>query len=143
MSITNQKYKGRSMVLGIGDSAVPGSAVFTTIGGVQVKGYSSTTEEIDTSDGDDGVHKKGIEGGTKTTTISVSGLGSNNVSYELMKAKEQAGLLWAFQLSGIEDGDSIKGLFLITSFEVNGEHNGAQKFSATLVAQDEPIYGNV
>lgn len=140
MTITATKYAGRAMLLGIGSTAVPGSATYTTVGGVRTKAFSSSTEEIDISDGDDGVHKKGLEGGSKATSFSVSGLGSNDTSYELMKAKEQAGTFWAFQLSGVEDGDSIKGLFLITSFEVTGEYNGAQQFSATLVAQDTPTY---
>lgn len=143
MSITNTKYKGRSLLLKIGDSADPATAVFTLIGGVRTKGVSSSTEEIDISDGDDGVWKKGLEGGLKSLSMSVSGLGSNNVAYELMKSKEQAGTMWAFQLDGIDDGDSVKGLFLITSFEHNGEYNGAQQFSATLVSQDTPTFTNV
>ncbi len=142
MSITNTKYPGRALVLGIGDVADPATAVFTTIGGVKTKAYASSTEEIDISDGDDGVHKKGLEGGTKATSFSVSGLGNNQVAYALMKAKEQAGTIWAYQISGIENGDAIKGKFLITSFEGSGEHNGAQVFSATLSAQDTPTYTN-
>jgi len=142
MAITNTKYKGRAMVLGIGDSAVPASAVFTTIGGVRAKSYSISAEEIDITDGDDDVFKKLLEGGIQSISISVSGLGSNNASYELLKTKAQTGAIWAFQLSGINDSDGIKGNFLITSFEENGEHNGAQAFSATLVGADTPVYTN-
>lgn len=141
MAITNTKYAGRNATLAIGDSAVVATANYTTIGGVRTKGFSSSTEEIDTSDGDDGVHAKGIEGGTKKTTVNVAGLGSNNASYELMKSKEQAGTIWAYKLT-FEDGDTVAGLFLVTSFEANGEHNGAQQFSATLASQDTVVYSN-
>src|ERR1041385_4965467 len=99
MSITNTKYTGRAMVLKIGDSAVPATANYTTIGGVRTKAYSSSTAEIDISDGDDGVWKKGLEGGEKSISFTVSGLGNNNAMYELMKSKEQAGNIWAFQLA--------------------------------------------
>lgn len=142
MAITNTKYKGRTMVLGIGDSAVPATAVFTTIGGVRAKGVSMSTEEIDITDGDDDVWKKGLEGGVMSLSISVSGLVSNNASYELLRAKAQAGTIWAFQLSAIGDSDSVKGNFLITSLEENGEYNGAQQFSASLVSQDTPTFTN-
>ena len=142
MAITSTKYKGRSMVLGIGDSAVPGSAVFTTIGGVRAKGYSQGVEEIDISDGDDDVWKKLLEGGMQSLSLSVSGLVSNNTSYELLRAKAQAGTIWAFQISAIGDSDGIKGNFLVTSLEENGEHNGAQLFTASLVSADTPTFTN-
>lgn len=142
MPITNTKFKGRSLLLGIGDSAVPGSAVFTTIGGVRAKGYSQSVEEIDISDGDDDVWKKLLEGGMQSLSLSVSGLVSNNTSYELLRAKAQTGTIWAFQLSAIGDADGIKGNFLITSLEENGEHNGAQQFTASLVSADTPTFTN-
>lgn len=142
MAITNTKFKGRSMVLGIGDSAVPSSASFTTIGGIRAKGVSMSTEEIDITDGDDDVWKKGLEGGVMSLSLSVSGLVSNNASYELMRAKAQAGTIWAFQISAIGDSDAVKGNFLITSLEENGEYNGAQQFSASLVSQDTPTFTN-
>jgi TP901-1 family phage major tail protein len=143
MAITNTKYKGRNLVLKIGDSAVPGTAAYTTIGGVRAKGFSSSVEEIDISDGDDGAWKKLLEGGMQSISVNVSGLVSNNASYELLRSKHQTGALWAFQLSGLGDGDDIKGLFLVSSLEENGEYNGAQQFSATLVGADEPTHTNV
>lgn len=142
MPITNTKFKGRSMLLGIGDSAVPATAVFTTVGGVRAKGYSQGVEEIDISDGDDDDWKKLLEGGMRSLSFSVSGLVSNNASYELLRAKAQAGAIWAFQLSAIGDGDGIKGNFLITSLEENGEYNGAQQFTATLAGADTPTFTN-
>lgn len=142
MAITNTKFKGRSLLLGIGDSAVPATAVFTTIGGVRAKGYSQGTEEIDITDGDDDVWKKLLEGGVQSLTLNVSGLVSNNASYELLRAKAQAGTIWAFQISAIGDADGIKGNFLITSLEENGEYNGAQQFSATLASADTPTFTN-
>lgn len=142
MAITNTKYKGRSMVLGIGDSAVPATAVFTTIGGVRAKGYSQSVEEIDITDGDDDVWKKGLEGGVMSLSLSVSGLVSNNASYELLRAKAQTGVIWAFQISAVADSDAVKGNFLVTAFEENGEYNGAQQFTATLVSQDTPTFTN-
>lgn len=142
MSITNTKVKGRSMLLKIGDSAVPATAAFTTIGGVRAKGYSHGTEEIDVSDGDDGVWKKLLEGGSQNISFNVSGLGNNNTQFELLKSKAQTGAIWAYELSGIDDGDSVKGLFLVTNFESNGPYNGAQEFSCTLVGADEPTFTN-
>lgn len=143
MPITATKYKGRSMLLGIGDSAVPATAVFTTIGGVRAKGYSESTEEIDISDGDDDTWKKLLEGGMQSLSFNVSGLASNNVSYALLRSKAQTGAIWAFQLSAISNGDSIKGNFLVTSLEENGEYNGAQQFTATLASADTPTFTNV
>ena len=142
MAITNAKSKGRAMVLGIGDVATLGTAVFTTIGGVRAKAYSGNVEEIDVSDGDDDEWFKGLEGGTRKLSLSVSGLATGNVSFELMWAKWQAGTIWPFQLSGVAGGRAIKGLFLVTSLEENGEHNGAQQFSATLALQDTPVFTN-
>lgn len=143
MPITNTKYKGRAMLLGIGDSAVPATAVFTTIGGVQTKGYSEGTEEIDISDGDDDPWKKLLEGGGQSLSFNVSGLVSNNVSYALLRSKAQTGAIWAYQLSAIGNGDGIKGNFLITGLEENGEFKGAQAFTATLVSADTPTFTNV
>lgn len=142
MTITATKYKGRDMLLKIGSTADPATATFTTIGGVRVKGYAHSTEEIDISDGDDGVWKKLLEGGLQSITLNVSGLGNNDTNYETFKAKAQAGNIWAFQLTGVNDSDALKGAFLISSFEENGPYNGAQEFSANLVGADTPTFTN-
>lgn len=142
MPITATKYTGRAMILKIGSTADPATAVFTVIGGVQAKAYTIGTEEIDISDGDDGVWKKLLEGGVQSIGISVSGLGSNDTQYEMLKSKAQTGAIWAFELTGIEDGDSVKGKFLATQFENNGEYKGAQQFSCNLVGADAPTFTN-
>lgn len=142
MTITATKYKGRSMLLKIGSTADPATATFTLIGGVRTKGASIGNEEIDISDGDDGTFKKLLDGGMQSLTINVAGLGSNDTQYEMLKSKAQSNTLWAFELSGIEDSDSIKGLFMISAFENTGEYNGAQMFSATLVSADTPTFTN-
>jgi predicted secreted protein len=140
MAISNTKVKGRTMVLQIGSTADPATASFTTVGGVRAKGHAGSVEPIDISDGDDDEWVKLLEGGARSLTLNVSGLVSNNASYETMRQKFQAGAIWAFQLAGIGDGDAIKGKFLIASLEENGEHNGAQQFTASLSSADTPTF---
>ncbi len=140
--ITNTKYAGRPLVIQIGDSADPATAVFTTIGGVRAKGYTLNNEPIDITDGDDDVWRKLLEGGIRSLEITVGGLVSNNVAYELMRTKLQTGAIWAYQLGVIADGDSLKAKFQGSSFEENGPYEGAQEFSLTLTSADTVTFTN-
>lgn len=142
MTITATKYTGRQMLFKVGSVADPAVAAFTVMGGVRVKGHAQGVEEIDISDGDDGVWKKLLEGGIQNLTLNVSGLVSNDAQFEIFKTKAQGGLIWAYQLDGEADGDSVKGKFQISSLEVTGDFKGAQEFTATLVSADTPTFTN-
>lgn len=72
-----------------------------------------------------------LEGaGTKSITLSGSGIVSNVAGFETFKGYAFAGSINAMAM-GFADGDTLEASFLITSFEITGAHNGAQTFSFT------------
>ncbi len=140
MTITNTKYTGRALTFQMEDTL--GGGAYTTLGGVRAKSVTISGEEVDITDGDDDTWKKLLEGaGVRSLAASVSGFVTNQARFEDFQAKAFAQTIWRFRLN-FADGDSITGLFLITSIEYTGEYNGAQQFSASLASADTPTLVN-
>lgn len=137
MAITNTKYTGRAMTAQMENSL--GGGAYMTIGGVRAKSITINNEEVDITDGDDDTWKKLLEGaGVRSLAASISGLVTNASAFEQLQDKAFAGNIWRLRFN-FADGDSLTGLFLISSLELNGEYNGAQAFTASLVSADTPV----
>ncbi len=136
MAITNTKYVGRAYTVSMENTL--GGGTYTVIGGVRSKSMTINNEVIDISDGDDDTWKKLLEGGIRSLAASVSGLVSNNSAFEQLQDKVFAGNIWRLKFA-YADGDTMIGLFQITSLEQHGDYNGAQMFSASFASADTPV----
>lgn len=69
--------------------------------------------------------------GTKSLTITFGGLVSNDASFETFQGYANAGGINTYSM-GWGDGDTVEGAFQVTAFSIDGAHDGAQEFTATL-----------
>lgn len=73
-----------------------------------------------------------LEGaGTKSATVTLGGVMTNDAGLETFQGYANAGSINAMAL-GWADGDTLEGSFQVTSFEITGDHNNEQSFTATL-----------
>lgn len=120
-------YKGRDFVLKTG--AWSGG---TTVADCRTHSLRFTHEAVEITNKSSNGYRTLLEGaGTKSITVSLGGVISNDASHETLQGYANAGSINAMAL-GWADGDTLEASFLITSFEVTGDHNGEQQFTATL-----------
>jgi TP901-1 family phage major tail protein len=120
-------YKGRDFILKNG----------TWSGGTTVADCRTNTlrinhEMVDITNKSSAGYRTILEGaGTKSVTLTLSGNVTNDSGFETLQGYCNAGSINAHAM-GWGDGDTLEGSFMASSFEVTGEHNGAQTFSITL-----------
>lgn len=110
-----------------------------TLVGVRTRGYSITNDYVDvTTDDDDGWRTLLADPGLRSMEVTVGGISSDQVLIaEIMKASITGEPL-AVQLPTTTG--TLGGTFLLSSFEQNGEHDGAVEFSATFMSNGEVTY---
>lgn len=104
-----------------------------TLVGVRSKGYTITNDYVDvTTDDDDGWRTMLAEPGVRSVEVTVEGISSDQVLLaEIMKANITGEPL-TVQLPTTTG--TLAGTFLLSSFEQNGETDGAVEFSATFMS---------
>lgn len=120
-------YKGKDFLLKNGTWSGG-----TTIADCRTHSLRVNNEPVDITNKSSSNYRTLLEGaGVKSVTISFSGIVSNDSGFETFQ-----GYAWANSINahamGWADGDTLEGSFQVTSFEITGEHNGEQAFSATL-----------
>lgn len=110
-----------------------------TLVGVRTRGYSITNDYVDvTTDDDDGWRTLLADPGLRSMEVTVGGISSDQVLIaEIMKASITGEPL-TVQLPTTTG--TLAGDFLLSSFEQNGEHDGAVEFSATFMSNGEVTY---
>jgi TP901-1 family phage major tail protein len=120
-------YKGRDFLLKTG----------TWSGGVAVAECRTHSlrvghEMVDITNKSSSGYRTLLEGaGTKSITITLGGVMTNDSGFETFQGYAFAGSINAMAM-GWADSDTLEASFLITQFEVTGEFNGEQQFTATL-----------
>lgn len=112
----------------------------TTIAGLTTCSINGNNETIDASNKDSRFRQL-IEGGIKSCSITGSGVASNDTGFETFKGYWQAATANALAV-GSEDGDTVEGSFIITSFTITGEHKSAQTFDFTAESVGTVTYTN-
>jgi TP901-1 family phage major tail protein len=124
------KYCGSDFLIQTEDPGSPGS--FITVGALKDTSLSVGTDQIDLTDKSNSQYRQ-ILGDASTTTISLTGAGlfTNDANINLLQTKAISGSVIKCRLiSG--KGDIFEGFFYVSSFERNGNYNGAEEFSVTL-----------
>jgi len=129
--------KGISFLLKLGAAGVGG-----TLAAMRATSYKLGIEMVEITNKDSASFRTLLEGaGTKSLSISVSGLASTDATFETFKGLAQAASLNTYQL--VEpDGDTIEASFLITNFEASGEYNKEFTFTATLESSGTLTFSN-
>lgn len=116
------------MLLKIG--AVAGSPV--TVAGLKGTSLSLSNEMVDVTTKDSSGYRTLLaQAGTQSISISANGTVESAAGFETFQ-----GYAFAQSINTLSfffgDGDTIEGSFLITKFDLTGDYNGAQLFTATL-----------
>jgi TP901-1 family phage major tail protein len=128
-------YAGKDMLLKQGTWSAG-----TVVGGFTTNTITINNQVINTSS-KDLQFRTLIAGGIKSLTISGSGVASNDTGFETFKGYAQAASANALAI-GSEDSDTVEATFIITSFEITGEYQGAQTFSFTAESVGTVTYTN-
>lgn len=120
-------FKGRDFVLKLGNWAGG-----TTIADCRTHSLRVNNEMVDITNKSSNGYRTLLEGaGVQSITVSLGGVMTDTAGFETFQGFAFAGSINAMAL-GWADGDTLACSFMVTSFEVTGEYNGEQQFTATL-----------
>lgn len=111
-----------------------------TLVGVRTRTYSVTNDYVDvTTDDDSGWRTLLADPGLRSVEVTVGGIASDQVLLaEIMKANIEGEPLDVNLPTAT--GAKLDGTFVVSSFEGNGDHDGAYEFSATFMSSGEVTY---
>lgn len=120
----------------------------TTLVGVQTRGFTISAEPVDvTTDDDSGERTLLPDPGVRSMEVTVSGISSDEVLIaEIMTGivgrtlKSATINLATGTAAGVVTPGTLTGDFFVASVEINGEHDGAVEFSATLQSSGAITY---
>lgn len=121
--------KGREFLVKAGDGAT--SEAFTTVASFRSNSITINDEIVDVTNKDsNGWRVLLANAGTKSATISGSGVFTDSATQIAEQAKLLAGTINNYELY-FENGDKLAGAFQISSLEYAGDYNNEQTFSIT------------
>ena len=113
-----------------------------TLVGVQSRGITNTNNMVDvTTDDESGWRTLLATPGMKSVEVTVSGIASDEVLLaEFYNASTTGESLTVNLPSSLATPGTLSGTFHLSSFETNGDHDGAVEFSATFMSSGEVTY---
>lgn len=126
-------FNGRQMTLDL-------DAV--TLAGVRTRGFTLSNEYVDvTTDDDSGWRTLLADPGLRSVEITVGGVTTDEVLLaEMMAASVATAAVDVNLPTSLAVPGTLSGSFLVSSFEQNGEHDGAVEFSATFMSTGVVTY---
>lgn len=111
-----------------------------TLVGVRTRTFSITNDYVDvTTDDDSGWRTLLADPGLRSLEVTVGGIASDQVLIaEIMKANIEGEPLDVNLPTAT--GAKLDGTFVVSSFEGNGDHDGAYEFSATFMSSGAVTY---
>lgn len=114
----------------------------STLVGVRTRGVTNNNEMVDvTTDDDAGWRTLLATPGMKSVEVTVGGISSDEVLIaEFYNASTTGETLQIDLPSSLTSPGNVSGTFHLSSFEINGEHDGAVEFSATFQSSGAVTY---
>ena len=137
--------KGSSFLLKENSTGTP-----ATVGGMRSTSMSINGEMVDITDkdsnafissGNDKARTLLQGGGVRSMTLSASGVFTDSAGENNLRGAAFTGSSVNYDLV-FGDGSTVKGAFIITSYERAGEYNGEETFSVTLESNGTMTYTN-
>tara|TARA_R110002074_G_C12516502_1_gene663828 strand:+ start:1817 stop:2245 length:429 start_codon:yes stop_codon:yes gene_type:complete len=137
--------KGSSFLLKDNSTGTP-----ATIGGLRSTSMSINGEMVDVTtkdsnafvtSGNDKARDLLQGGGIRSMSISASGVFTDSSTENILRGFAFDGAIQNYDLI-FGDGSSVKGAFLITSYERAGEYNGEETYSVSLESHNTITYTN-
>lgn len=122
--------KGSAFLLKISDGALP--PVYRTVAGLRTTQMSITGDTVVITSKDSGGWRELLSGaGLRTVSVSAAGIFLGSAAEAQLRANAMAGTLDAYELS-FEDGEKLRGSFLIQRLDYAGDFNGERNYSLQL-----------
>ena len=122
--------KGAAFLLKISDGATP--AVFQTVAGLRTTQMSITGDTVVVTNKESGGWRELLSGaGVRTVSVTAAGIFLGSAAEAQVRANAMAGTLDSYELS-FEDGEKLRGQFLIQRLDYAGDFNGERNYSMQL-----------
>jgi len=122
--------KGAAFLLKISDGATP--AVYQTVAGLRTTQMSITGDTVVVTSKDSGGWRELLSGaGVRSVSVTAAGIFLGSAAETQIRANAMDGTLDAYELS-FEDGEKLRGQFLIQRLEYAGDFNGERNYSVQL-----------
>jgi len=122
--------KGSAFLLKISDGATP--AVYSTVAGLRTTQMSINGESVVVTTKDSGGWRELLSGaGTRSVSVSAAGIFLGSTAETSVRANALAGTIADYELS-FEDGEKMRGKFLIQRLDYSGDFNGERNYALTL-----------
>lgn len=122
--------KGSAFLLKIGDGATP--AAYRTVAGLRTTQMSINGDTVVITHKQSGGWRELLSGaGIRSVSVSAAGLFLGSEAESAMRAHALAGTLEDYELS-FEDGERLRGRFLIQRLDYAGDFNGERNYTLQL-----------
>ena len=122
--------KGSAFLLKIGDGASP--PAYRTVAGLRTTQMSINGDAIVVTHKESGGWRELLSGaGVRSVSVSASGIFLGSEAESAIRANALAGLVDAYELS-FEDGEKLRGQFLVQRLDYSGDFNGERNYAVTL-----------
>ena len=129
--------KGSAFLLKITDGAVP--AVYQTVAGLRTTQMSINSDTVVTTSKDSGGWRELLSGaGVRSVSVSAAGIFLGSTAEARVRANAMAGTLDSYELS-FEDGEKLRGSFLIQRLDYAGDFNGERNYTLQLESSGEVV----
>ncbi|MCR2834260.1 phage major tail protein, TP901-1 family [Parerythrobacter lacustris] len=122
--------KGSAFLLKIGDGAQP--PAYETVAGLRTTQMSINGDTVVVTHKDSGGWRELLSGaGTRSVSVSASGIFLGSQAEEAIRAHALAGTIDDYELS-FEDGAKLHGRFLVQRLDYAGDFNGERNYTLNL-----------
>jgi TP901-1 family phage major tail protein len=122
--------KGSAFLLKVGDGATP--PVYRTVAGLRTTQMSINGDTVVVTHKESGGWRELLSGaGVRSVSVSASGIFLGSAAEASIRANALAGLVDAYELS-FEDGEKLRGKFLVQRLDYAGDFNGERNYSVVL-----------
>lgn len=122
--------KGSAFLLKISDGAAPPS--YETVAGLRTTQMTVTGETVVITSKQSGGWRELLSGaGVRSISVSAAGIFLGSDAEARVRANAMAGTLDAYELS-FEDGEKLRGQFLIQRLDYAGDFNGERSYTMQL-----------
>lgn len=129
--------KGAAFLLKIGDGGSP--QTYETVAGLRTTQMSINGDTVVVTTKESGGWRDLLSGaGTRSVSVSASGIFLGSDAEDRMRANALAGTLDAYELS-FEDGAKMRGQFLVQRLDYAGDFNGERTYSVQLESSGQVV----
>jgi TP901-1 family phage major tail protein len=122
--------KGSAFLLKIGNGANP--LTYATVAGMRTTQLSVNGEAVNVTSKDSGGWRELLSGaGTRSVSVSASGIFTGSAAEGRIKSNALAGVIDDYELS-FESGERMRGRFLVTRLDYSGDYNGERNYALSL-----------